>query len=252
MSETHNFPIVFLHGWGMNAKVWDVIRPELEAVHNSPLYFLDLPGFGSNQNAPKPYDLNALADWLDSHIDSPAIVLGWSLGGLVAQRFAEKFPDKVVQLGLIASTPKFLQTDQWPGIKPEVLAMFAKQLQDDHGKTIERFMAIQAMGSETAKEDIRQLKELVLSAEPALPEALTEGLNILHNEEEFGPVANPEIPVHMLMGKLDSLVPHRVRKPLKEVANNTHITLVAKASHAPFISHKQEFLEWFDTVRRVK
>lgn len=252
MSETQNFPIVFLHGWGMNSKVWDVIRPELEALHESPMHFLDLPGFGSNQVAPTPYNLNTLADWLESHIESPSIIMGWSLGGLVAQRFAHKFPSKVAQLGLIASTPKFLQTEDWPGIKPDVLAMFAKQLQNDHAKTIERFMAIQAMGSETAKQDIKQLRELVLSAESALPEALTEGLKILHNEEEFGPIANPDVPVHMLMGKLDSLVPHRVRKHVQALSNNTHITLVAKASHAPFISHKQEFLEWFDGVRLVK
>ena len=249
MTRFHETPIVVLHGWGMNAKVWEVVRDDLEQAHTGEMRFLDLPGFGHNREVPENYDLNALADWLNGEVLEASIVIGWSLGGLIAQRFAKRYPNKVARLGLVASTPKFLQSEQWPGIKPEVLQMFAEQLQKNPTQTIERFLAIQAMGSATAKQDIKQLRELVLSAPSADSKALAEGLNILHHEEEFSAVEDADLQVHLLLGRLDSLVPQRMRKLLVERAQNTQVDIIAKASHAPFISHKTEFLAWFERLR---
>ncbi len=80
-----------------------------------------------------------------------AIWLGWSLGGLVASQIALTHPERVQALVTVASSPCFSARDEWPGIKPDVLAGFQQQLSDDFQRTVERFPALQTMGTETAR-----------------------------------------------------------------------------------------------------
>ena len=69
--------------------------------------------------------------------------------------------------------------DEWPGIAPKVLTGFNQMLAGDFRQTIERFLAIQAMGSEHARDDIRQLRHWL--AERPAPQfaALEAGLTLL-------------------------------------------------------------------------
>jgi pimeloyl-[acyl-carrier protein] methyl ester esterase len=172
-------PIFLLHGWGMNKSIWGELLALLPAVIQSRITCLDLPGYGDNRVKFAEYDLTSLTDWLADQINEPSIVIGWSLGGLITQNLAFHYPSKVSKIGLIASSPKFMQSETWPGIKPDVLTMFLSQLSKDHVKTVARFLAIQAMGSDSARQDIMALKEVVLSVLPPEQTALKNGLNIL-------------------------------------------------------------------------
>ncbi|MDC2889767.1 hypothetical protein [Psychrosphaera algicola] len=78
----------------------------------------------------------------------------------MATQLAITQPEKILNLGLVASSPKFMADGNWPGIQPAVLDQFANQLDNEHKAVIERFMAIQAMGSVSAKQDIKELKPL--------------------------------------------------------------------------------------------
>ena len=78
-------------------------------------------------------------------------LLGWSLGGLVASQLALTMPERLHSLITVASSPCFMARDEWPGIAPKVLAGFNQMLAGDFMQTIERFLAIQAMGSEHAR-----------------------------------------------------------------------------------------------------
>ncbi|MFV2444426.1 alpha/beta fold hydrolase, partial [Escherichia coli] len=80
-----------------------------------------------------------------------AIWLGWSLGALVARQSALTHPERVQALVTGASSPCFSARAEWPGIKPDVLAGVQQQLRDDLQRTVERFMALQTMGTETAR-----------------------------------------------------------------------------------------------------
>ncbi|EKE13949.1 MAG: hypothetical protein ACD_12C00733G0001, partial [uncultured bacterium] len=46
--KSTNKTLIFLHGWGVDSKLWFKIAPEL-INKNYSLYFLDLPGFGQSQ-----------------------------------------------------------------------------------------------------------------------------------------------------------------------------------------------------------
>ena len=247
-SESPQTPIVLLHGWGMNKQVWQGIESLLPGCTRERLCLLDLPGHGDNRHLPTPYTIASLSRWLDGEITQPCILVGWSLGGLLAQHYAHSHPDKVVALGLVASTPKFVQDSDWPGIKPGVLAMFAQQLEQDHRGLVDKFMAIQAMGSETAKQDIKQIKQWVLAKPTPQKEALRSGLEMLLLVDQSAAFRQLRMPTHVLLGKLDTLVPFKVIKELQALNKKIDVTLESKASHAPFISHPESFLNWLDNL----
>lgn len=241
-SEKTKPTLVLLHGWGLNHAIWqpvvDVLAGQCQVLA------LDLPGYGLTTSYPEPYELSALAEQLAAQIPVGSFVLGWSLGGLVATELALQQPEKVRSLALVASSPCFLQQPGWPGMNAQVMQQFAGALSANLALTVERFLAIQAMGSTTARQDIKQLKQAVLSL--PLPEArvLAAGLEILASTDLRPALSRLQMPLYCCFGRLDSLVPVAVTEPLAVLAPRANITVIAKASHAPFISHQAEFLTW--------
>ena len=175
--------LVLLHGWGMNQGVWQLVQPELEALYSGEVRSLDLPGFGNSATCPNPYTLHDAAALLSDQLKPQSILMGWSLGGLFALYIAKHWPEKVSKVILVASTPFFAETRAGRASKQRYLTQFKEQLVNQREKTIERFLAIQAMGSESARDDIKQLKQLLNQYNAPKIEALSAGLDILQNED---------------------------------------------------------------------
>lgn len=233
--------LVMLHGWGVNSAVF---TPLHESMSQYRVHYVDLPGFGHSQMVE-----GGLSTWVDTLVAAlpeHAIWAGWSLGGLVATQAALSYPQKIKGLITIASSPCFMarEDEAWPGIPPQVLHQFREQLGQNLPKTIERFLAIQAMGSETAKEDIKQLRDLVLARPLPNTRALTQGLNMLTDVDLRQQLIELQQPWLRIWGRLDGLVPKRVQ-PKMPITTQIEDVMLAKASHAPFISHQQEFLQVF-------
>ncbi|GIU38276.1 pimeloyl-ACP methyl ester esterase BioH [Shewanella schlegeliana] len=232
--------LVMLHGWGVNSAVFTPLQGALTKYR---VHFVDLPGFGDSQAVE-----GDIHDWLNAILEvvpQQAIWTGWSLGGLVATLAAIHHPQRVSALCTIASSPCFMATEEWPGIPENVLSQFAQQLTHDLDKTIERFLAIQAMGSATAKGDIKQLRELVLAKPKAQQSALAQGLTMLERVDLRSQLPQISQPWLRIWGRLDGLVPRRVIKTMPQLSRSQDL-LLNKASHAPFISHQQEFVEGFN------
>ena len=94
-----NCHLVLLHGWGLNAKVWDCITPQL-ASHFT-LHLVDLPGYGRSGGF-GAMSLEEMAQRVLENAPERAIWLGWSLGGLVASQVALSHPDRVQALVTVA------------------------------------------------------------------------------------------------------------------------------------------------------
>lgn len=242
---------VLLHGWGMNQGVWQLVRAPLQNALDEEVITLDLPGFGDEKRVPKPYSLEAGCDILASQIPDQSRIIAWSLGGLFALTLAQKYPQKVREIVLVASTPYFQQVPQWPGIKPDVLSLFMEQLSTAHDKTVDRFLAIQTMGSETAKADIKQLKAMLNEYPKASSEALSGGLEMLQQDDLRALFTSLKVPINGVFGRLDSLVPKRVIKPLTALRPDFEYYMLDKASHAPFISHPTEFISAIQSIIRT-
>ncbi|MEI8594438.1 pimeloyl-ACP methyl ester esterase BioH [Photobacterium sp. Hal280] len=232
--------LVLIHGWGMNGAVWQHLVPQLAAHYR--VHVVDMPGYGYSAGV-KAQSVEAMAQALLAGAPEQAVWLGWSLGGLVAKQAALQAPGRVSRLITVASSPRFAAMDSWRGIQPQVLSDFQQQLSDDFSLTVERFMALQAMGSPSARQDIKLLKQAVLSRPQPSPDALAAGLEMLAEVDLRRQLAQIQQPWLRLYGRLDGLVPAKVASDMDKLAPQSEKVVFAKASHAPFISHPQDFMQ---------
>lgn len=235
-----NCHLVLLHGWGLNAEVWNCISEELSSHFT--LHLVDLPGFGRSQGF-GAMTLEEMAERVLDQAPENTIWLGWSLGGLVASQVALTHPERVQALVTVASSPCFSARDAWPGIKPDVLAGFQQQLSEDFQRTVERFLALQTMGTETARQDARALKKTVLALPMPPVDVLNGGLEILKTVDLRESLTSLTVPFLRLYGYLDGLVPRKVVPLLDALWPESESLIFAKAAHAPFISHPDAFCQ---------
>ncbi|CAB5688428.1 Pimelyl-[acyl-carrier protein] methyl ester esterase [Aeromonas hydrophila] len=234
--------LVLLHGWGMNGAVWHGIVPALAARYR--VHLVDLPGFGNSPLAGEAeYSLPWLAEQVAAILPERCHLLGWSLGGLVASQLAMNHPERLHSVITVASSPCFMARDEWPGIAPKVLTGFNQMLAGDFKQTIERFLAIQAMGSEHARDDIRQLRHWLAERPAPQLAALEAGLGLLADVDLRDELVQLNLPWLRVYGRLDSLVPKASIPLLDERYPASRSVVLEKASHAPFISHPQQFIE---------
>lgn len=98
-------PIVLIHGYGGLIEHWRQIMPSI--VRNHTLYALDLYGFGFSARPCIPPSrvlwATQVADLIRQIVAGPAVVVGHSLGGMVAAQTAAMYPDLVRGLVLVNS-----------------------------------------------------------------------------------------------------------------------------------------------------
>ena len=230
--------LVLLHGWGLNSQVWDFILAPLSAHFTITL--IDLPGYGRSQPFPV-LSLKEMAKEVAQIVPSQSVVVGWSLGGLVASQIALECKDKVKQLILVASSPCFIEKEAWPGIKPQVLEDFQLQLATNFRRTIERFIALQSLGTANASLNTKTLKQAIIDQPQASLAVLEQGLKILQQSDLREKMTNIEVPALRIYGALDSLVPRRGMPQTDVLWPNSQSVVIEQAAHAPFISHPDQF-----------
>lgn len=240
-SQGQGLPLVFIHGWGLNSAVWQPCLAQLQK--NFEVITVDLPGFATNKDYQlTQYSLVEVADAIAKAVVKPAVYIGWSLGGLVASQIATMHSEQVLGLVTVASSPQFVERDNWPGIKATVLALFHQQLAQDTTKTINNFLKIQAMGSPHIRKDIKTIRDLVMQHQQPERQVLDDSLRLLETvnlSEQLRQISQPFL---RLYGKLDGLVPKQVIPLIDELAPQSQRYIFEQASHAPFISHQEEFL----------
>jgi len=230
--------LFLLHGWGTNSKAFHSFVPHLS--HSFKVTTIDLPGFGENHDlVPSQYTLDNLCEQLAQVIETKGVVMGWSLGGLIVQHFALRYPNKVDGLICIASTPYFMQQTGWPGIKPDVMTLFTDQLKHSYSRTVERFLAIQAMGSKTAKQDIKALRAAMAELPEPSAFALEQGLALLRDADLRSHIGRISCPTLRLYGRRDTLIPASAIDPIHALQPQSDNVVLADAAHAPFMSHPE-------------
>jgi len=238
--------VVLLHGWAMNGDVWEGILPTLSKYFRTTI--IDLPGHGRSLDCPSDYSLANLSNSLIDVIPKRASLIGWSLGGMVATQFAVDHPQRVKKLALVASAPQFVRDNSWPdGTDAEVLDGFAQGLKQNYQQTIKRFIAIQAMGSEHAREEQRTLRERVFRHGNPQPAALEGGLDILRHANLRPQLSKIHCPTLLITGEHDALFRRTAAEKTLGLFNDAKLSVISGAGHTPFLSHPDTFLDSLQT-----
>ncbi len=108
-------PLVFINSLGSDLRIWDEVCERLAARH--PLLRYDKRGHGLSDCPPGPYTLDDhaadLAGLLDHLQIEQAILVGISVGGMIALAFSLAHPERVDRLVICDSGAKIGTTELW-------------------------------------------------------------------------------------------------------------------------------------------
>jgi pimeloyl-[acyl-carrier protein] methyl ester esterase len=199
------------------------------------LHVVDLPGHGFSRDEPLDADVSRVADALAAAVPS-AVWIGWSLGGLVALTAALRHREHVRGVVAMASSPRFLVAPDWPGIDVKIFAQFATELRDDYRAVVERFLALEALGSQDPQAELRNLRMHVFErGEPSLA-ALTTGMHWLETTDLRAPLPRLATPSLWIAGRRDKLVSPEAMRRAAALGSDGRFVEVP-SGHAPFIGH---------------
>ncbi|WAK01333.1 pimeloyl-ACP methyl ester esterase BioH [Methylobacter sp. YRD-M1] len=233
-------PVVLVHGWAMHSGIWRDFAKAL--ARHCRVTCIDLPGHGRSEKI-SPFTLEQISLALVNSLpEQPCGWLGWSLGATIVLDIAERFPERVNSLVLLAGNPLFVQTETWPGMEAHLLDAFADGLNDNCQATLLRFLALQVKGLTDYKVILKELRESVFGCDMPDSQVLQSGLDILKHSDLRPALAKLKCPVSVILGGKDALIPVAIGRQLPLLNAGCEVNIIDKAGHVPFLSHQQEVL----------
>ena len=228
-------PLVLIHGWGMHSGVFDGLAERL--VVRRTLHLVDLPGHGRSRDDATPLTFDACVNAIAARTP-PAPWLGWSLGGLFALHATSRIPARATALIMLCALPRFVRSADWPyGMGVDVFHQFGIDLAQDHRVTLERFLALETLGSERAVAELRMLRAYLFAhGEPTL-RALVEGLRLLEHCDLRDELSQLRVPSLWIGGRRDRLADWRAVQAAAALASQSRFLRIDGAAHVPLLTH---------------
>ena len=95
--------VFVLNGWASNSHAWDFCGFPRERIFS----YVEL--------------LDGVAEEVLLN-ENEFVLVGWSMGGSYALRYAMQFPEKLKGLVLVAATPRMMRDENWAGMTPRRVA----------------------------------------------------------------------------------------------------------------------------------
>jgi pimeloyl-[acyl-carrier protein] methyl ester esterase len=228
-------PLVFLHGWGQSARAW-----HHQTARWPDATFLDLPGHGGTDDIAAEQWIGHLAAQLP---ESPCLLVGWSLGGMLAMQLAHTYPEKVAALALIATTPRFTATEGWPhGCAPSLLDNFGQGVASQSARTMSRFFALMFHGDGLPRNSFNTIARAAVDRDnPPTRPGLEAGLSLLATLDLRAGAAEIDQPALVMHGSDDAVVPVGAGEWLARTLPNATLHRFERCGHAPFLSQPESF-----------
>ncbi|EAW34950.1 hypothetical protein L8106_21609 [Lyngbya sp. PCC 8106] len=272
-SNDSDLPMIFLHGFGASIGHWRYSLQQLSQSHT--VYALDLLGFGSSQKAIASYDTSLWADlvhdfWL-TFIREPAILVGNSVGSLVALVAAAQYPEMAKGVVAISLPDPVAQTEAVPAwMLPIVEAIQNTVASPPVLRTlfyiIRRRSLVRGWAKFAYENPDAVNDELVdILATPATDRGAARAFSIVFKvmgSSRLGPgvktlLPQINVPILLLWGKKDRLIPLSFANPKKYLQYNSKIKFVEleRGGHCPQdecpeLVHR-EILDWIASFSKV-
>ena len=139
-SDGEGAPFVLLHGLGTHIDIWNDLLPNLPT--NLQIIRCDIRGHGRSSAPDAPYAMGQLISDIEAVLDHlsvrDAVVLGTSIGGMIAQGLAVKRLDLVRGLVLSNTAAKIGNADHW---QDRIDAYRARGLSNSAGSILEKWFS---------------------------------------------------------------------------------------------------------------
>lgn len=220
-------PVVLLHGWGMSSAAMQPLLASLQSLRE--VWCVDLPGFGGSAGPGAFSEAGVLARLAES-LPERALLVGWSLGGMLAMAYAAAYPERVEGLVTLAANACFVARGDWPSaMAPVVNAQFNEAFERDPEASVQRFCGLVAEGSPQRRERLRQLR-----AQADAPRATCwrQALDYLATADHRAALRDLSLPALHLYGAGDALVPAGCAGAVAALNPAHEVRVIAEAGHA--------------------
>ena len=225
-------PLVLLHGYPLDHKIWDEIVPLLNK--NFDLILPDLRGFGESTTVDVPYTMDDFASDIAGLLDhlgiTKAAIAGHSMGGYVALAFGRLYPERISGLGLVSS-----QVLADPPDRKEGRYKSATDVSENGISGV-----VDAMTSKFTSDPNLQ-KFARENMEKQSPSAYVGALKAMAERGDstslLGTLQYPVVVVH---GNADVLIPVERGREVKAEVVHAHLVELNGVGHLPMLEAKEE------------
>jgi len=114
-----------------------------------------------------------------------------------------------------------------------------RDVEQDYQHTLERFIALEAFGSEHPRDELRHLRELLFARGEPARQALADGLDLLNSTDLRPALPHLTIPSLWLSGRRDRLVHPDAMQAAATITPNAQSSILANCGHAPMLTHAE-------------
>lgn len=223
-------PVVLLHGFGEDSKIWDSLIPGLEKSYR--LIIPDISGSGqSTRDDYSGVSMDSIAEEVNTILEKEGVescsMIGHSMGGYAALAYAEKFQGKLKGLGLFHSSVYADSDEKKSGRKKNI------EFIQKHGSAKFLEQAIPNLFSDqTKKEKPELVSRMVAEYSTLSPDALaayTAAMMIRPDRSEV--LKKFPHPVLLIIGEYDTAVPMEQSLKMCRIADFAYIYIATHSGH---------------------
>jgi pimeloyl-ACP methyl ester carboxylesterase len=241
-------PLVCIMGLASDSQGW-AVQQQAFAEHFRTIVF-DNRDVGRSTICEDDYEIADLADdaiALADHLELDRFhLLGISLGSCVAQRVALAIPERIRTLTLAAT---------WAGTTPAYSEMRARVWEREVRRSsteewLEEMMLLtMSEAAFTTREGVDELKRMALeNPHPQPTEALIRQIRSMSHHDVRDRLPELTMPVHVIAGDRDLLIPHWKSQEVAEGVNDATLTTLPGIGHSMNLERADEFnaavLDW--------
>ncbi|WP_423064047.1 alpha/beta fold hydrolase [Candidiatus Paracoxiella cheracis] len=208
-----------------------------------------MPGRGKSDWISNIKTIHDMADAILSHLPKNAIYIGWSFGGLVTFSIAARYPDRVSQIIGIATTPKFIESDNWEGVPaPGFQAGFEEIKKLGFNHFFRAHYDFEFAKFYPKPVSYHQLIQLLDNTPKQELETLLHGIHLCDYTDLRADFQTLQCPIDLLLGENDSAVPLSAHAAIKSLNDNVYLHIIPNAQHMPFWTHPAEFQDKLQNI----
>lgn len=228
---------VCVHGLTTPSYVWDALVVGLNRMGYRVLTY-DLFGRGYSDRVSGPQDAEFFNQQLeellqDQDVEGGIMLLGYSMGGAIATCYGAKHPDMLERLILLAPAGLGIKLGKFQLFINETPIVGDWIMQVLGGWSLRKALAIEAK-TPSEVPDIYAMQEADTHVRGFLPAILSSLRNLLANEllKEHKLLAKSGIPVGVIWGESDAVIPLSGLGKLAEINRKARQTMIPNAGHS--------------------
>ena len=226
-------PVIFLHALGTDLTIWDTILPHLPSTLR--ILRHDLRGHGQSDTPAAPYSMGALIRDTERLMDhfaiKDAVVIGLSIGGLIAQGLAIKRLDLIRAMVLSNTAARIGSPAQWHD---------RINLVQTHGMAaIADATLLRWFGPKAAQRPDHQNWHNRLTAQN--PEGWSGCAHAIAHTDFYETTATLRLPTLCIAGDRDGSTPPDLVRETADLIPGSQFHLIRGAGHLPFVEKPQEY-----------